>query len=61
MSEEIYVSEKYGKLSNYVCKSIIEGCEHRIIVRIPRRDHESPPASIDEIAFSTESRFENGE
>lgn len=61
MSEDSYVSEKYEQTSTYVCKSIVEGCEHRIVVRVPRRDHESPPASIDEIAFSVEGRFENDE
>jgi hypothetical protein len=59
MSEDSYVSEKYEKVSTYVCKSVVEGCEHRFVKRIPRRDHESPPASIDEIAFSIESRFDD--
>lgn len=58
MSEDCYVSEKYEKVSTYVCKSVIEGCEHRFVKRIPRRDHESPPFSIDEVASSFESRFE---
>lgn len=57
MSDDSYVSDMYEKVSTYVCKSIVEGCEHRIVVRVPRRDHESPPASIDEIASSVESRF----
>ncbi len=61
MGDDSYVSEKYEKVSTYVCKSVVEGCEHRFVKRIPRRDHESPPMSIDEIAFSVENRFENGE
>lgn len=61
MSEDNYSSEEYVKVSTYVCKSVFEGYEHRIIKQFPRRDHESPPASIDEIAFSIESRFDDEE
>jgi hypothetical protein len=59
MSEDSYTSVRNEQTSTYVCKSIVEGCEHRFVNRIPRRDHESPPASIDEIAFSIESRFDD--
>lgn len=54
------LNEKFdASCSPYViCKSVLPGIEHRPIGRLPRRDHESPPFSLDDALCSQEEQGE---